>query len=398
MPRKAAKTANVGNIEKRGDVYRLRLGVGGRRHRFTFPPGTSIEAVRRFAVEKSRELETEAAKRKKRERRGIRTGAHMSELFDVFEGEYLPTLAVGTQGAYRDSLKVIRPFFLEQLRDPTVDAIGGRDVEAFLAWRRVTPLNPKRTPTVSNRTVQKDRAVLHRIFDVAERRELRDGNPVRKTEAPKVTKHTPVILTDDGYAKLLEACGDRPMLRLYVTTLGEGGMRSKSEGLWLRWEDVDLDGGFVWIASTRVHRTKGGKGRWTPMTPALAAAMRTHFAAYRMQLYGGKRSPWIFHHERTRRHHVAGERIKSFDRAIRAAAARAKLPDGWRPHDLRHRRVTTWLAEGKSAVHVMEAVGHADLRTTMDYTHLAREHLRALVDAPAPAAAAKRARSPRKKA
>jgi site-specific recombinase XerD len=33
-------------------------------------------------------------------------------------------------------------------------------------------------------------------------------------------------------------------------------------------------------------------------------------------------------------------------------------------------------------VHVKEAVGHSDLRTTMAYTHLAREHLRSLVDAP----------------
>ena len=52
---------------------------------------------------------------------------------------------------------------------------------------------------------------------------------------------------------------------------------------------------------------------------------------------------------------------------------------GFLPHDLRHRRITKWLAEGKSAVLVKEAVGHADLRTTMGYTHLAKEHLRSLV-------------------
>jgi site-specific recombinase XerD len=40
------------------------------------------------------------------------------------------------------------------------------------------------------------------------------------------------------------------------------------------------------------------------------------------------------------------------------------------------------MAEGKNPVHVKEAVGHADLRTTMAYTHLAREHLRGLVDEP----------------
>ncbi len=40
----------------------------------------------------------------------------------------------------------------------------------------------------------------------------------------------------------------------------------------------------------------------------------------------------------------------------------------------------TWLAEGKNPVHVKEAMGHADLATTMGYTHLAKEHLRALVE------------------
>lgn len=38
--------------------------------------------------------------------------------------------------------------------------------------------------------------------------------------------------------------------------------------------------------------------------------------------------------------------------AVRKAAERAKLPDDWRKHDLRHRRVTTWLSEGHSPVKV----------------------------------------------
>lgn len=76
----------------------------------------------------------------------------------------------------------------------------------------------------------------------------------------------------------------------------------------------------------------------------------------------------------------AGQRIGSLRRALMAAAGRAKLPGGWVPHDLRHRRVTTWLAEGANPVHVKEAVGHADLKTTMGYTHLAREHRRSLVE------------------
>ena len=76
-----------------------------------------------------------------------------------------------------------------------------------------------------------------------------------------------------------------------------------------------------------------------------------------------------------------------------AAAERAKLPDGLHQHDLRHRRVTTWLAEGRDVVKVKEAMGHSDLRTTMGYTHLAREHLKDLVSQ-TPEASAERSDRP----
>ncbi len=118
------------------------------------------------------------------------------------------------------------------------------------------------------------------------------------------------------------------------------------------------------------------------MTPRLKAAMQQHFQTYRFNQYDGATSPWLFHHTLTRRHHRAGDRITSLRRSVMEAANAAKLPEGWTQHDLRHRRVTTWLAEGKSPVLVKEAMGHSDLRTTMAYTHLSREHLRVLVETP----------------
>ena len=48
-------------------------------------------------------------------------------------------------------------------------------------------------------------------------------------------------------------------------------------------------------------------------------------------------------------------------------------------HDLRHCRVTTWPAQGRDVVKGQKAMGHSDLRTMMDDTHLAREHLSDLV-------------------
>ena len=171
------------------------------------------------------------------------------------------------------------------------------------------------------------------------------------------------------------------MLSLYVITLGEAGLRCDSEALHLRWEDVDLEDGFLWISSSREgHRTKSGKGRWVPMTPRLHKAMRDHFARFRFATYDGQRTPYVFHHVTTRRRAKAGQRIGVLRRAFEGAVSRAKLPADLHQHDLRHRRVTTWLAAGGDAVKVKEAMGHADLRTTMDYTHLVRDNLRSLVE------------------
>jgi integrase len=158
--------------------------------------------------------------------------------------------------------------------------------------------------------VQKDRACLHAVFAFAEELELRDGNPVSRVAPPKAEKRTPVILDADQYEKLLAACEGRPMVTLYVTTLAEAGLRCDSEALFLRWEDVDLDGGFLWIATGRDgHRTKSGKGRWVPMTPRLHQAMREHFARFRFATYQGQRTPWVFHHDLRRRPAKAGDRL-----------------------------------------------------------------------------------------
>lgn len=366
-----------GSIERHRGRLRVRLCMGGRRYRYTLDTLDRREAER-FARTKYAELEQQLGRR----RAGFPGPIRISELLTRFETEEMPTKAPGCQRSYAASVKPIRLYFEGALADPTVDRVRGGHVEGFLMWRRghrvATTDEGDLTAVAARvhaRTVAKDRAVLHAVFALAERREYRDGNPVARTKPPRYDPRQAVLLSDAQYAQLLDACG-RPMLRLYVLLLGETGARDESEALWLRWEDVDLDSGFVRFVSGRNgHRTKSGMGRWTPMTPALAVAMRAHFAAHRLS----GRSEWVFHHDRTRRQYREGDRIKSLRSAVLRAATRATLPAGWHVHDLRHRRVTIWLAEGKDVVKVKEAVGHADLKTTMGYTHLAREHLRDLV-------------------
>ena len=138
------------------------------------------------------------------------------------------------------------------------------------------------------------------------------------------------------------------------------------------------------------HRTKSGKGRWVPLSLRLWVPLSlrlkeelgAHYARFRLKTYRDRRSPWVFHLTRGAR---AGQRAGEYRGPVQTAATKAELPEGWRLHDLRHRRVTIWLGEGKSPVHVKEAMGHSTIQVTMGYTHLAREHLRSLVDEPRPA-------------
>jgi integrase/recombinase XerD len=308
----------------------------------------------------------------------------MGELFDLLEHEHLPSLAPNTRTSYGDSLKPLRAFFVVDLGDPLLERIQPGHIRQYLTWRRFRgPTGEPVKKPLSNRTLQRDRAVLHKAFSLAVAMEYSDRNPVSAVQAPRPEARDPVILTDDELERLLSECEDRPMLWLYVLTMAETGARSESEVLWIQWEDIDLDGGFVWIDSNRDgHRTKSGKGRWVPLTSHLQHALRNHAADFRFATYGDRRSPWVFHHRTTARTAVAGARIRTMRNSVKSAARRAELSPRFTQHDLRHRRVTKWLAEEKNPVHVKEAVGHASLATTMAYTHLAREHLRSLVAEP----------------
>ncbi len=371
-----------GNIEKRGNTFRVRFMHDGQIFRFTIRTTDRREA-QRFALRKYQELPKIIAQKAA----GIDDKVRFSVLIKRFETEVMPTRTLGTQRSYTDSLKPIKEYFLDCSGDPVISTIRASDIASYLTWRRKNRYqgntvrkgeqskSAAELPPVGNRTLAKDRAVLHALFSFAERLELREGNPVALTTAPKYDPRDPVILSDENLEDLLRECKHNPMLTLYVLTLAEAGLRCESEALWLTWDDILVDEGYIRIASGRQgRRTKSGRGRWVPMTERLEKAFRDHFAEFHTS-----DSPWVFHHISRRRSIKVGDRIGSFRNSFRSAVKRAKLPLEMHQHDLRHRRVTTWLAQGASAVHVKEAMGHSDLRTTMGYSHLSRDHLKQLV-------------------
>lgn len=397
-----------GSIRRRGRGWQVRLKFAGREYPYV------VEGSRADAEEFAR-LEYERLKeRQQRVTRGLPGRVRFSTLLKEFRELVMGDLKTSTAEAYEDTLKVLEIYFCGRLLeggstegpfapnpDPWIDDLMTPDWTRFLVWRRRYRLGQPLTKTVSGRsrarsgttpdkpkevsarTVQKDRAVANRLMAWARRQGYCTTNSVADTESPQVAEREPVILSGKQFESLLEAASKsrQPMLWIYVLALNELGARSESEVLWLRWQDLDFEGGFVriWSNEAQGHTTKGNRSRHVPMTPRLRQALLEHAATFQTANYDGKRSPWVFHHVVTRRHHRAGDRISSLRGSFNNAVARSNLPKELVQHDLRHRRVTTWIAAGRDIAKVQAAVGHADIRTTLRYTHLVREHLLSLV-------------------
>ena len=375
----------TGSIRRRGRGFEVRLCVAGHRHSFA----VRCED-RREAAQWARNKEAELQRQAERQAEGLPGAVRVSELLRQFRADVLPAKAPGTRDAYEDSLKVIAPYFVDVLHDPTVDKVRKGHVSAFLAWRRTHRPKSQRQPDgtvvvecvpgrVSNRVVQKDRVVLGTLFALAEEREYRDTNPVRGVKSPKVDTRPKVIITEPQYQRLLAACGEDVMLTTYVTLLGEAGLRCESEALWVKWTDVDFDTGFVAVVSGEEHATKTRRTRAVPMTRALTTALREHFRRYRFAQYNGVPTEWLFHHRDGSAHGTAGARLTSLRRSFTQAARRTQLPRGFTQHSLRHRYVTRLLARGHNLALVQKAAGHQSIKTTALYTHLTFDDLTQLV-------------------
>ncbi len=181
---------------------------------------------------------------------------------------------------------------------------------------------------------------------------------------------------------------------LIISLLYGTGMRLM-EGLRLRVQDLDFD-----YRQITVRRGKGGKDRVVPFPAPLMDRLRTHLekvrALHQQDLEAGhgevllpnalaKKYPnasrewrwqWVFpsarlsvdpRSDKIRRHHL---HESSVQRAVKRAAARAGIHKRVGCHTLRHSFATHLLEQGSDIRTVQELLGHADVSTTMIYTHV----------------------------
>lgn len=229
---------------------------------------------------------------------------------------------------------------------------------------------------LSPRTVQYVRAILRRALNQAHKWGYVARNVAVLTDAPKVRRYEPVILSPAQSQQLLNAAAGSRLEALYTVALGLG--LREGEVLGLRWRDISLEQHTLRVAQT-VQRIKGGLALEPPKTERSARLLPLPLFVERALMRHAERQ------ELERR--VAGEAWKDYDlvfpsvigtpldprnllRQFKELLVAAELPD-MRFHDLRHSCATTLIAQGVHPRVVQEILGHSQISTTMNvYGHV----------------------------
>lgn len=231
-------------------------------------------------------------------------------------------------------------------------------------------------------------ALLFLYRDVLQIELPRLDQVVRATRPRKL----PVVLTREEVARVFAELGGRS--RLVVGLLYGSGLRLQ-EALQLRVKDLGLD-----RRELTVRSGKGGKDRRTVIPQELVMPLRTHLGelsawfqrersvgapgvsvpgALKKKYPGAPTSfawQWVFpsgtfcrdpYDGVTVRHHV---HPRTLQRTVRQALHRAGISRPAGCHTFRHCFATHLLESGNDIRTVQELLGHADVSTTMIYTHV----------------------------
>ena len=301
------------------------------------------------------------------------------KLLDQVRGKIrLKHYSIRTEQAYVDWIKRFILHFSK--RHPR--ELGAADVEAFLTHLAVAG-------NVAASTQNQAKSALLFLYREVLETELPWLDNVERAKAPK---RLPVVLTREEVAAVLSRLSGTHWL---IASLLYGAGLRIMEALRLRVKDVDFA-----RREILVRDGKGFKDRVTMLPAALAAPLAAHLKRVRAlhdqdlaagrgavylpyaleRKYPGAARDWAWQYAfpsanlsedpRTgieRRHHLQDQAVQ---RAMRQAVRDAGVAKPATPHTLRHSFATHLLEGGYDIRTVQELLGHADVSTTMIYTHV----------------------------
>jgi integrase/recombinase XerD len=261
----------------------------------------------------------------------------------------------------------------------------GRDLDRYAAWIAEFGLSDYLHPRVrdfghylvhlrdgglSPPSVARHLVALKMFYRFLRLEERTTESTVELLSSPALWERIPQVLSPETVEKLLDAplaterfyARDRAILELMYAT----GSRA-SEVVGLKLDDVYLESGFIKCTG------KGNKQRVVPLGKPAVKAIRTYLEGLRPKLARLADTPWVF----------VSRGGKPLTREmlwilVKKYVRRAGLNSRVSPHTLRHSFATHMLSGGADLRTVQELLGHSNIRTTQQYTHVDRERLKAI--------------------
>lgn len=212
---------------------------------------------------------------------------------------------------------------------------------------------------LSNATINRVRALLSSIFNMAIDHELIETNPVLRVKKYKENNQKERYLNDDELKKLMNVLSQPTQFGIsnlvivaVIKFLLLTGVR-KREALDMQWTDVDLKTG-VWLLS----ENKSGKARRIHLNQDALSIVHQMSKQHRY-IFANPQTGLAFNDIR-----------KTFDKVMAIAGI-----DNMRIHDLRHNFASLAVNSGQSLYVVQHLLGHASPQTTQRYAHLQSDTL-----------------------
>ena len=266
--------------------------------------------------------------------------------FADFADEYIEIYAKHNKKSYKTDL--VRLIALKPL-------IGNRYLHEITP-RLVEEFKSKRIKEVKPATVNRELACLKHIFTIANEWGRVEQNPVKRVKMFRENNCRVRYLEQDEIERLLNACTG--YLKNIVVIALNTGMR-KSEILNLKWENINIKQGFIYLLDT-----KNGDKREIPINGTVKHVLITQRKH--------PKSPYVFYNK-------DGKPFGDIKKGFIAVLNRTGIID-FKFHDLRHTFASHLVMSGIDLNTVRELLGHKSIRMTLRYSHLSPAHKKKAVD------------------
>ena len=167
------------------------------------------------------------------------------------------------------------------------------------------------------------------------------------------------VLTKDELSAFFNVCDNYMYKTIFMLIYGSG-LRI-SEAVNLKIKDIDSKKMRIFV-----RKGKGKKERYTVLPKVSLNMLRKYYKMYKPKHPEG----YIFLNRKGKQ--IKTERTRVYFRRYRR---KAKIDEKFVVHSLRHGFATDLIERGASILEVKELMGHSNIRSTMEYIHVAKVEL-----------------------